>query len=892
MKKLKILLSALCITALLTISVSADEFDGGIVSDRDLWQRAPDKNSVILTTPADELGDATSPISKGYFDLLFANTATVGSVGIGATPGGILFADALGQIIDDATDFSWDAVTNQMTIANDGQINFIRSGGGETKALSMNGTDDVELNTSPGRELQLEVGGSNKMTLDENRLKYGIDGNGSLLMIDDDVHGIGVGSAAELGITGIIGTAEAFFTEASGSFVWATIDSTTALPVTTPTALMQLDNNGRLGLGTLSPRDSMEIKSGTEQNLLFRGAVSLANGSTIQSLNDAGSADNGLEYRASTHYLQGGNVGIGKATPDSQLHIYESSGLSGEAAGMTVEQGGSGDAVSHYELSGGQVWSAGIVNDANDYFSISPNFQASNSPVLTLEQDGDIGIGRSIDFLYATTPPNPVSGDLRVYSKNDDELYSLTSSGIESRFITEIPAQNVFTINEASDFPAAVGGKIPLVSGVYNIRGAINVGTDQFVIPEDGNVRFVGYSPFEDAIVYTGTGDMYTSDGLDIGSFFSQDIAHSCPSGTFINLSSATPDTGTFVFAQSILSNCGSMGLIDGLDTVLFESVVTENIGDGLILRDNNNIVISTTRFTDWQNNSTDFLKFEGTQNSISIHNCPFEPQSNEYALHIDSASVTNSGIIVGNQYITVDNGRFYNPAGKNQSDLGWTSVASSNVQESQFLGAVSMTANANDTDIGAIDTPAKIEGTWNTLEEEGFTTNADGTVIYDGIVKRRRRIFSTFRGQIPTGVNITYSFYVAKGNSIDNIITVFADAGGGNVTVTSAGHGLSNGDRVVIRNTTNYNSTYTISSVTTDTFQIVETFAGDDATGDWALILEDSVVTDEFASGDPRTITLAYIDSLDKNDCFELFAENNTNTTNITIDRAKFIID
>lgn len=62
--------------------------------------------------------------------------------------------------------------------------------------------------------------------------------------------------------------------------------------------------------------------------------------------------------------------------------------------------------------------------------------------------------------------------------------------------------------------------------------------------------------------------------------------------------------------------------------------------------------------------------------------------------------------------------------------------------------------------------------------------------------------------------------------------ITAFADAGGGNVTVTSANHGRTNGMKIVISGTTNYNGTFTVANVTTNTFTIVATWSGNDATG------------------------------------------------------------
>ena len=65
----------------------------------------------------------------------------------------------------------------------------------------------------------------------------------------------------------------------------------------------------------------------------------------------------------------------------------------------------------------------------------------------------------------------------------------------------------------------------------------------------------------------------------------------------------------------------------------------------------------------------------------------------------------------------------------------------------------------------------------------------------------------------------------------IQQAITVWADAGGtpNEVTATSAGieaAGLLAGDIVTITETTNYNGTYTVKSVTTNTFNIEHAWA------------------------------------------------------------------
>lgn len=68
--------------------------------------------------------------------------------------------------------------------------------------------------------------------------------------------------------------------------------------------------------------------------------------------------------------------------------------------------------------------------------------------------------------------------------------------------------------------------------------------------------------------------------------------------------------------------------------------------------------------------------------------------------------------------------------------------------------------------------------------------------------------------------------------------ITVFADAGSGQVTVTSNGHGLQNGCEIQISGTTSYNGFFVISNVTTNTFEITTTWVANDATGTWLVVV------------------------------------------------------
>lgn len=64
--------------------------------------------------------------------------------------------------------------------------------------------------------------------------------------------------------------------------------------------------------------------------------------------------------------------------------------------------------------------------------------------------------------------------------------------------------------------------------------------------------------------------------------------------------------------------------------------------------------------------------------------------------------------------------------------------------------------------------------------------------------------------------------------------ITAFADAGGGKVQVTSAAHGLADGQWVSIVGTTNYNVLVEVSNAAANTFEVTATWVANDATGRW----------------------------------------------------------
>ncbi len=83
-----------------------------------------------------------------------------------------------------------------------------------------------------------------------------------------------------------------------------------------------------------------------------------------------------------------GSVGVNKPDPDSVFHIYENTTETGIQAGLTIEQDGSGDAITQYLLTGGRRWVTGIDNSGSDAYKIASSLDLGSNAQLVLETDG------------------------------------------------------------------------------------------------------------------------------------------------------------------------------------------------------------------------------------------------------------------------------------------------------------------------------------------------------------------------------------------------------------------------------------------------------------------------------------------------------------------------
>ena len=144
----------------------------------------------------------------------------------------------------------------------------------------------------------------------------------------------------------------------------------------------------------------------------------------------------------------------------------------------------------------------------------------------------------------------------------------------------------------------------------------------------------------------------------------------------------------------------------------------------------------------------------------------------------------------------------------------------------------------------------------------------SNGSHAGDGVTQPSTQLDgAVLAGAIAITVDSTTGFATPATGSI----TAFASGGRNGTLVTTAAHGLKTG-KVIITGTTNYNGTFPIDNITTDTFNIHKPYVDDDATGTWTVPHyiyihdistrtddDDAASTQTIATGSPRVDKVLY---------------------------------
>ena len=168
------------------------------------------------------------------------------------------------------------------------------------------------------------------------------------------------------------------------------------------------------------------ITTPATNDLLFIGDTSTSNqihNITVQNLHTvpavraAGAAGLGLTNNAGSYglFIQNSNafVGVGTATPNRLLHIYNNTGTVATNSQVRIENAGAGDA--YIYMAAGTDWSFGIDNSDGDKFKFNiSNDVSDGTEVLTFQRDGNVGVGAAApgDLLEVSGSASSTAGIL------------------------------------------------------------------------------------------------------------------------------------------------------------------------------------------------------------------------------------------------------------------------------------------------------------------------------------------------------------------------------------------------------------------------------------------------------------------------------------------------
>jgi hypothetical protein len=449
---------------------------------------------------------------------------------------------------------------------------------------------------------------------------------------------------------------------------------------------------------------------------------------------------------------------------------------------------------------------------------------------------------------------------------------------------------NVVYVDEAADFPAAIGGVINLVANTRyigdnhastitltdDVKFGENTRLEYMTISTSG--EFIGDEDFEfqHCIVwYSGTGTLLDFPTLTSISFMYNSTFYLTSTGTLFNLNSVAANTVVICNIVGWVSTAGtaSLGVISDA-TVSMDTVRSIGFGGGgLSFEDNDTITLSKYLSTATGSGIT-HLTFNGTtQDDIQISRFSPEVTGSDFAFDFDT-STSFDGVVTVTSCTINDASKVYAATSYDDETVGFKFIGNANVADSTSHVDLTALDEAGTQTLLDQNKVKRIVATYSTPDAERFSITAAGNAEYIGLENTSLMVNATMTGTVSSGTNINFDFFIVQGDS-NNTIASVADAGGGVLTVTtSAAHGYSNSDVVVQEGTTSYNDSYVIADVTSTTYNITETWVATE-TGTHGVVLQLSKSSNTFSGTNKNTSLITLLHSIPTNTWFYLACVN-----------------
>ncbi len=427
---------------------------------------------------------------------------------------------------------------------------------------------------------------------------------------------------------------------------------------------------------------------------------------------------------------------------------------------------------------------AGTIDGVNKVFTVSQGKYTQGSLIVSL--NGQLQTQGTGEDWTETTPTSgtftfiiaPVSGDeiLVKYGVADVSMPVIADTEIvankawsSQKIDSRIPSR-IIVVNSESDFPTPVAGTITLEDGVHYIINQVVITANDFFIPDTATVQFSVSLPSV-ALVYVGTGSMFTTSSNFVGVLAFHYFVLTAPAGTIFNIDGQA--SGNFISIHAIYNGCVNMGTIKGIGNFITDAIITD-YSTGIVLESNFVSTIANSRFILSKNSpNTKTITISGNHGNIRISDNFFNPQTNENNFLIEQTSTTVGGVISGNSLSFLFGGGNFDPNSKNQTDKQWKFTGNTNVEDSTVKAKMSISNNTNTTTITVSVTPTKINTLWQdgSIEERmefqdectfNNTTNTITTTFTHALTVDDEINFYTITGTLPAEIETGKTYYVS----------------------------------------------------------------------------------------------------------------------------------
>lgn len=345
--------------------------------------------------------------------------------------------------------------------------------------------------------------------------------------------------------------------------------------------------------------------------------------------------------------------------------------------------------------------------------------------------------------------------------------------------------QNRVVVNSISDFPAPISNVINLSPSTEYYIGSnnIDIGINSFNVPQ--NVVITG-APGLAFINSTTSAPLFTN-STNIFFFTIRGVIFNCPNCLVFEISD-NPIGQSFLFVtETVFFDASGIGSIDDILAINFSNNSMQSLDSGLAV--------------------------SGAFDVISIMDTLISSESATF-VGIDLGSATVSGFEMEDIFMSApvgaigvsglpDNGNIPPPSiarigscefigginalsGISVDDVAYVFSNNSGIDDTHINALITLNGNAIETVIPSADTPVKVSGVWNQENSSHFTTDASGTITFNGRSGKNIPIDINLSSTITGGGTDNTTFYLALNGVVIINSGVSAAHNATNVTNTS----------------------------------------------------------------------------------------------------------